>query len=513
MFVKKDINRLSNESKDAKIQLTQQLLAEEQQLLTIKSELSNSMHQRWKDISQDLEMHKNQEVLRLRERMADISVTELLSSFSDQSWQEYTKQCSEQVKQSSQTILQLIPNSHDWMDAKLISDFSDLSITMPYLPTLDLNTLKIAGQEEEIEIELQILQQQLGDIEKKTSLESNDLESQLQNHRNSLGEIYKQQQTILSQAIPMIEEKSNSGSKVGRLIGECADIVTLFVNPATVGSKVASQIGKGGKLAEMVIQVGKTANVVDKVHDSAMIAKKMGDLAQKGLELKQADQLQQFGLGNPSTANPNLPVMPTKTPMIGSVMSQLEKLSFGYWGEKIGSFFNSTTFIQDRKFIQEQQKAVENLNHQSGLIRQEILELEERLSKEANNAILKESLKRRLENKATQLGQLQERQQQQQNFVKKQHQEQTQAKILTAITNCQERSILRFLSRVTGIETELRAQFFQFWKTDLQQQIVHREEILQSLEQQIQNPRQLQKTIQDLEQQLSALHQLQHEHC
>ncbi|MGV8805458.1 MAG: dynamin family protein [Polaromonas sp.] len=132
-------------------------------------------------------------------------------------------------------------------------------------------------------------------------------------HEEALSEVMQTHHAVANAELPTVQvpgsENAGMGGTLGRMLGEVADIALMFVNPVTVGAKVASLVGKGAKVANIVIKTGK-------------VAKQVTEGVKVAQQIKKGEKVI------------NLP-----PPVMGK-LQVLEMLSLGYWGEKVGGMLS-----------------------------------------------------------------------------------------------------------------------------------------------------------------------------
>lgn len=125
---------------------------------------------------------------------------------------------------------------------------------------------------------------------------------------NDLSEVMQAHHAVANAELPTVQVPGNEGAgmsgTLGRMLGEAADIALMFVNPVTVGAKLASLIGKGAKVANIAIKTGKVAR---QVTEGVKVAQ----------QIKRGEKI--------------IPLPP-----VMDKLQVLEMLSLGYWGEKVG---------------------------------------------------------------------------------------------------------------------------------------------------------------------------------
>lgn len=230
-----------------------------------------------------------------------------------------------------------------------------------------------------------------------------------------LKDLLVQHKTIAAQPLPkLIERLSNgNGAVIGRLLGEVADISLMFVNPTAAGVKVAALAGKGAKMANLSIKTTQVAKTVS-----------------TGVSIAQGVQA-----GHKSISGVPQPVM--------NKLSGLEKLSLGYWGERIGSMFSGSIDIEvvDPQVLATQQSALAEVNHQIQTLRRAIARNEDIANERALAGwALEQSSKEQARLKA-ELQKLQMRAEQQQ----RQAQENLQQERLTQLQHQANRAVSQWL--------------------------------------------------------------------
>lgn len=160
---------------------------------------------------------------------------------------------------------------------------------------------------------------------------------------------------LSSLPVPCYEEKiegSNSGSIIGRAIGEVADIALLFVNPAFAAGKVGTITGKAGKA------IGMSAKAARAAAKAAKTASRAALIANRSL--KSVNSLE--GLAEKA--------------------QKLEVLTLGYWCEKLGSAFDSKPIAQmriDREALETQKQELQQLNNEITKRKLQVFDLENEL--------------------------------------------------------------------------------------------------------------------------------------
>lgn len=131
-------------------------------------------------------------------------------------------------------------------------------------------------------------------------------QAETEDESQALHELMAQRNQLMALPLPQVAKtiSTGNGAVMGRVLGEIADMALIFINPVTAGAKAAAIVGKGAKMANIAVKTGKVAKTVS-----------------QGLKVAQV-------IKSPQSIEAN-PVM--------DKLRQLEVLSLGYWGEKLGA--------------------------------------------------------------------------------------------------------------------------------------------------------------------------------
>lgn len=162
---------------------------------------------------------------------------------------------------------------------------------------------------------------------------------------------HKKELNIIGEYIPEYEKvvndsSSDSCAKVGRIVGEVADLALIFWNPASAAN-VASKGAKVAKAAKVVDTAKDTTKAISYIQKALKGSK---DAAKKTMQKasslkKKTDNLkQQVEVVAPN----NIP--------IGQV---LDMLSIGYWGEKVGAAIDEKINPTEILMIENEEKKLE----------------------------------------------------------------------------------------------------------------------------------------------------------
>jgi len=149
-------------------------------------------------------------------------------------------------------------------------------------------------------------------------------------HWDALHQAMRERHAVLAQSLPRITQATgnNMGAVFGRMLGEVADIGTMFINPAAAGAKIAAVVGKGAKIAKIAVNTAKVAK-----HASTTV------------KVLKATKVGGKVVGVP--------------PKVIDKLGMLEAISFSYWGERIGSAFDGAqevTVVDPEAYAQQQEE-------------------------------------------------------------------------------------------------------------------------------------------------------------
>lgn len=254
-------------------------------------------------------------------------------------WQTFGSQGDDWLKTRLATVASAFSQlSHEYGDLALPeAQIAAFNLRLPAPETVDAAVFLDAGQLTQLQNELMRQQADIARLEGKLA-ELNP--SDMSGEELALFELLQQRESLASQPLPyVIRETSKSNARmIGRLLGEALDIGLIVANPTVVGTKIASLIGIGAKTAKIAVDVAKVTEV-----------------AVKTVEIGQALQ------------NKNIP-----QPILDK-LGALEMLSFGYWGERLGSAMGggpSGMKIIDPEALAQQQATLTHIEQETRKLRQ-----------------------------------------------------------------------------------------------------------------------------------------------
>lgn len=278
----------------------------------------------------------------------------------------------------------------------------DTKIRKPTIEELD-DTEHISEIEEIINNQNQILQQlkKLEDNIERSEAEKNEIRNSIDELNRDIEE-YKDEMRNLGYYIPEYREEildggGGAGAKLGRFVGEVADIALFFMNPSG-GVAKAADAAKDTVKATSIIQKGVKATKF-KPAKKNLSYKKHIDTA-KNVIIKADNKRKKL-----VSYTEEIQDMPeTSTTVVDGIGKVLDMLSLGYWGEKIGGALGegikptSTILIENEEKKREWESQRDEIQYSIELNLRRQSELEASLR---NVDTIKESLrlKRELEEK------------------------------------------------------------------------------------------------------------------
>ena len=168
-------------------------------------------------------------------------------------------------------------------------------------------------------------------------------------YEDDLSQVTQAHHAVTHAELPTVQvpgsESAGMGGTLGRMLGEVADIALMFVNPVTVGAKVASLVGKGAKVANIAIKTGK-------------VAKQVTQGVKVAQQLKKGEKV----IGLP--------------PPVMDKLQVLEMLSLGYWGERLGGMLGGgaqpAKTMTDPAALAQQQQALAEIEARRRILQAEL---------------------------------------------------------------------------------------------------------------------------------------------
>ena len=207
-----------------------------------------------------------------------------------------------------------------------------LNLRIPPAESVSVEDFLDMGRITQLQATLQTAE---GDAATKTQALAQLPAVDVRQREDALSEVMQAHHAVTHAELPTVQvpgsENAGMGGTLGRVLGEAADIAMMFVNPVTVGAKLASLVGKGAKVANIAIKTGKVAKQVT-----------------QGMKVAQQIKRGEKVIGLP------LPVM--------DKLQVLDMLSLGYWGERLGGMLGGgaqpSQTITDPAALAQQQQAL-----------------------------------------------------------------------------------------------------------------------------------------------------------
>ncbi len=301
---------------------------------------------------------------------------------------------------------------------------AELNLHLPSPATVDMGDFLDMGRISRLQQALSQQQETFSQLEQKLAgLTVADMSDEEQ----ALYELMQQRQTLAGQPLPRIVQQveGGKGAAIGRFFGEIADIGLFFIDPVTAGTKTAALLGKGVKVANTVAQGVKVLQVIK---------------SQNGEMLPQP---------------------------IREKLGYLEALSFGYWGERVGTAVGGGPVrreIIDPEAWAAQQSGLARIDQQTHQLRQALARNEDIANeRQLSGWALEQSQKEqaRLEGE---LQQLQLEAEQTRREVEQSQQAARQAEIKRQAEKAVTRWLHSFDQQTTGMLELLRAAVKNYWE-------------------------------------------------
>lgn len=310
------------QTEEAVQQVHSELMQRKQKMLEFKSKLYDEQNNDKEQINIKCEQIQQQEKNKL-----NTILTNFANDINDVSqWDNFTQQGSNALKNALHNVatqFSQLSTRYGKIENLTEGEITEFKLHLPEPEVIDANDFldnskltELQNALEEQQQKYNLSEQQLNETNAQLA-EVIDTNEAQQNYRQLVNEKHKLQSLPLPQIVEETESKG-FGSMIGRTIGEFADLALMFVAPSTIAGKVASYVGKGAKAMKLTTSATKVAKTIRPALTTALQVSKAGQVggkaAAKGFSNKRGilDKLQ-----------------------------GLEVLSAGYWGEKIGSFFDT----------------------------------------------------------------------------------------------------------------------------------------------------------------------------
>jgi hypothetical protein len=233
----------------------------------------------------------------------------------------------------------------------------DSDIRRPALEELD-DADHRAQIEEILSLQRQCFEQ-LNEVEQEVAVseaEKEEIRRDIEAVKETISQ-YEAEMNKLGYYIPeyseeVVEGGGGAGAKLGRFLGEAADIALIFVNPAGGAAKTADAVKDTAKSAS-IIQKGVKAAKSEPVK-KAVDLKKAADKVKKVVNTVDGTRKKIKSYGE------DLQEMPEAgSSVIDTIGKALDMLSLGYWGEKLGNSIGETIKPTSTILIEDEERKLE----------------------------------------------------------------------------------------------------------------------------------------------------------
>lgn len=238
----------------------------------------------------------------LEDRLASLSLDTSPSAITS-SWEAFVDMANEAAEEATASLLDAVDDTYRKdLATNRAASWSAVSVEVLLTPEVERGAWRAAMQIEEASVVLA----QLSESSDRALIPQPEVSAQeLDQLRERLSELRAQHEDLARREIPLVaRESSPQGWRTfGRFIGEVADLALLFVDPAAVGVKIASFLGK----SKGARQAGRAVR-----------------------HLVEASQgMRQMPRAGGSDER-----------LLSTIDSFAEKLSLAYWGEQLGGWFD-----------------------------------------------------------------------------------------------------------------------------------------------------------------------------
>lgn len=327
-----DLQRACETQSEADVaQLHAELLARRQTLMALKTRLHEQA-------TADRSQAEHQAHLLIAKERSDLDAQlgqQALAVHQETQWNHLMDQGTQAVRESLAKTAQALSQqstSYGQLDIPAVQ-VEALNLRIPPAESVSVEDFLDMGRITQLQTALQTTE---GVAAAKAQALAQLPEVDVHQHEDALSEVMQVHHAVAYAELPTVQVPGSGGGMAttfGRMVGEVADIALMFVNPVTMGAKVASLIGKGAKVANIAIKTGKVAKQVTQGVKVAQQIKR----GEKVINLPQ-------------------PVM--------DKLGMLEMLSLGYWGERLGGMLGggaqpSKTMTDPAALAQQQQALAE----------------------------------------------------------------------------------------------------------------------------------------------------------
>jgi len=242
------------------------------------------------------------------------------------------------------------------------------------------------------------------------------------------------------------EEGEQTGRMLGRMIGEVADIALMFVQPATVATKVgsmASKLGMGAKTMTRVKQATK-----------ALVAGTKGvRTTHKGIQV------------------------------LGKLGDALSLLSLGHWGEKIGGMFDAPPrLVVDKEAQRARRQEREQLTAALGRLTEQRIAQQRKLDEAGETPAIQAQRARDLQRLNDEIARLEREEREGRLAEERAAREEHTRALHRRLDLLVSQSLLRLQAELNGAERALYERFKAYWEVEMQTSLKEQRERLERLD-------------------------------
>ena len=329
-------------------QLHRELIERKQALLDLKTQL----YAQQQSEQQDAQTQSQQSATVQRQQLQNDLQVIGHDLDNEEAWQLFGHKGGELVNSALATLAEnLCQQSHHYGKPSFPAAYTtQFNLRFPAPATIEVDSFLEVSKLEQLQQALLDKEQEAQQHQQQLQTLSEDTE--FAGEETALRQFVSQRQQIQNQEISYIvkrDEGSSTGAVLGRVLGEVADIGVMFLSPSVIGAKVAAIVGKGAKAAKIAVNVKKVATAT-----------------KNGIKAIQANNKAKLIGGMP--------------PDVADKVGVLEKFSLGYWGERLGSLFDSLPneyLVKDSEAVAEQQQALAVLDSQMMQLRRELARKED----------------------------------------------------------------------------------------------------------------------------------------
>lgn len=316
--------------------LHQELMERKHRLAEFKAGLHGEQQQDRQRIDQQSAAAVQAERQQLKIQL-DQQADQLAGEFA---WNAFGQQGGERLRAATTKLAQALSGLSSQYGALQLpeAEVAEFNLRLPEPETVSADDFLDIGKLSQLEQQLVEQQQQFATTEQKLATMN---VADMSESEQALSELLRHKNAIAAEPLPTIIQRvsEGNGAAMGRMLGEALDIGLMFVNPAAVGAKAASIVGKGAKMANIAVKTARVSTAVS-----------------TGVKVMQGQ---------------SLPKSSTLPPKLAEKVGMLEMFSLGYWGERVGSMLGGPVDVEvvDPEAVAVRNAALADLENQSQALR------------------------------------------------------------------------------------------------------------------------------------------------